>query len=441
MMITSFAILTSLLLFSFIYYNLFSAQVFEDLKTYAHFIVRGIQSDENMLASMDLADSNIRVTLMGLDGVVFYDNKADVESMDNHANRNEVQDALELGEGQSIRHSDTVGESTYYVALQVEEQMIVRVAQNSMSIFSLYLGILHLLLAVTAILFIICYFAAKRLSDHILFPIEQLCNNMKQGEQGTKNDAMIYEEIKPFLETIHDQHADIVKSSKLRQEFTANVSHELKTPLTAISGYAELIETGMAKDADASHFATEIRKNAKRLLSLINDILELSKLDADFEQELLEEVDLLELSKSCAGMLELNAKDHDVTVTVDGDHALVEGNHQMLEEVIYNLCDNGIRYNRVGGSVTIHVQNKVDTVVFQIVDTGIGIPTKHKERIFERFYRVDKGRSSNTGGTGLGLAIVKHIIMKHGATLMLESEEGIGTTIRITFMKKREHLQ
>ena len=244
----------------------------------------------------------------------------------------------------------------------------------------------------------------------------------------------------PFLNTIQQQHEDIMKSAKIRQEFTANVSHELKTPLTSISGYSELIENGMASAGDVQRFAGEIHKNAQRLLTLINDILRLSELD-DSERPVaatFETVDLYDIAKNCVNMLALNAEKHQVHVEMLGTSCLMDGNKQMLEELIYNLCDNAIRYNNQGGSVQVSIQeiNETSQVELIVKDTGIGIPKEHQSRIFERFYRVDKSRSKSTGGTGLGLAIVKHIVSQHQAEIRLESETGIGTTIRIVFHKK-----
>ena len=221
----------------------------------------------------------------------------------------------------------------------------------------------------------------------------------------------------------------------MRQEFTANVSHELKTPLTSISGYSELIEAGMANEEDTRRFAGEIHKNANRLLSLINDTLELSKLDTLDDEVQIEAVNLYEMAVTCADMLKLNAAKRGITIRVEGTPAFVSGSRQMLEEVVYNLCDNAIRYNKDNGYVTLRVQDKEDRVVLQVKDTGIGIPKEHQNRVFERFYRVDKSRSKSTGGTGLGLAIVKHIVAIHGASLELESEVDVGSSITITFLK------
>ena len=273
------------------------------------------------------------------------------------------------------------------------------------------------------------------LAKSIVKPIETLAKNMESEEAATG-----YRELVPFLNTIQKQHQDLVKSSKLRQEFTANVSHELKTPLTSISGYSELIEGGMAKGEDTVRFAGEIQKNANRLLTLINDILQLSELDTkDFSGEF-ERVNLSDTVRNCITLLELTAQKRNVTLLAQNlpTECIVSGTPKMLEELVFNLIDNGIRYNKENGKVTVEIFENEDNVRLSVKDTGIGISRKDQERIFERFYRVDKGRSRETGGTGLGLAIVKHIVVVHNAAIEVTSEEGEGTEITVTFQKNDE---
>lgn len=247
-------------------------------------------------------------------------------------------------------------------------------------------------------------------------------------------DSMtVYKEMVPFTAKIRRQHEDIMQNAKLRQDFTANVSHELKTPLTAISGYSELIENGMAADADVIRFAGEIHKNSKRLLTLINDIIRLSELDVAERSLTMQEVDLYEVARTCVDMLQINGEKHDISIALCGTSCVVNANREMMEELVYNLCDNAIRYNNAGGSVKVWVTRVDGHAVLSVADTGIGIPAEDQERIFERFYRVDKSRSQSTGGTGLGLAIVKHIVEQHGARLELDSQLGKGTEIRVVF--------
>ena len=271
---------------------------------------------------------------------------------------------------------------------------------------------------------------AKLLSRRMVEPIEKLAHNIDSDEVDET-----YEEIKPFVDKIHSQHKALKKSSMMRQEFTANVSHELKTPLASISGYAELIETGMAKEEDIGHFASEIHKSANRLLSLINDIIELSELDVMDETMNVSPISLSEEAVNCVEMLTMNAEKHEINIATETieDKCIIIANKDMIKEVVYNLCDNAIRYNKPSGHVWVSVFRKDDKVILEVKDDGIGIPEKEQERIFERFYRVDKARSKKTGGTGLGLAIVKHIAEQHNAIINIESEVDKGTCISIEF--------
>ena len=260
------------------------------------------------------------------------------------------------------------------------------------------------------ILFVICTFLGRLLTDSLLRPIEQMAENMDYV-----NEIAVYQEMEPFIDTIRRQHEDILKNASMRQDFTANVSHELKTPLAAISGYSELIENGMVSEKDIARFGGEIHKSADRLLTLINDTIRLSELDATTQDVVLETVDLYQAAENCMDTLEMSAKKHDVTLKLEGESCKIRTEKGMADEVIYNLCDNAIRYNNKGGSVTISVMPVDNQIVLSVKDTGIGISKEHQERIFERFYRVDKSRSKSTGGTGLGLAIVKHIVARNGA--------------------------
>ena len=219
----------------------------------------------------------------------------------------------------------------------------------------------------------------------------------------------------------------------LRREFSSNVSHELKTPLTAISGFAELIKSGMASPADAAHFAENIHKEASRLISLVGDIIRLSRLDGGEIPYDEEPVDLYAVASDVAERLEAVASRAEVTVSVEGTPSPVSGNSTIVEEIIYNLCDNAIKYNRVGGYVRIKVGKLSRGAYVEVKDNGIGIPADKRDRVFERFYRVDKSHSREIGGTGLGLSIVKHAALYHKATVALESEEGVGTTVTVTF--------
>ena len=424
------AILSTMLFVTITFSNMFKQQMMKDLQLYTEFLAKYETSEELCAMAVDLKEEGLRITLLSADGTVVLDGEADVSLMENHANRPEIQAAVKNGEGQAIRISETLGRSTYYYAKQTEEGMILRVSTEAKNLLSFFVMLAPSLILIVVVLFVMAFIVAHFLSKSLIRPIEQLAENMESNEE-----IAHYEELEPFVKMIREQHADILKSAKMRQEFTANVTHELKTPLTSISGYAELIENGMASEADVTRFAQGIRTNANRLLILINDIIRLSELDSVEEEVPMEKINLYEMASTCVEMLEPNAEKHGVTILLTGEDVYISGNKMMMEELLYNLCDNAIRYNNTNGSVTVDVCIHEKKPVLTVSDTGIGIPKEHQERIFERFYRVDKSRSKSTGGTGLGLAIVKHIIAKHHAILEVESEVGRGTTMRVIFNK------
>ena len=293
-----------------------------------------------------------------------------------------------------------------------------------------FLRALPLILVVMAGLLGFCFAAANLLTRRILRPIEEIAS-----QPDKRGNAAQYPELEPLMSTIRSQHEEIMRSANMRVEFTANVSHELKTPLTAISGYAELIESGMAEGEQGRRFAGEIRKSTARLLTLINDTIQLSQLDSPEREPVLEHVNLAPLAAGALEQLKIAAEKMDVTLRLDARTAIVNADRQMMEELVYNLCDNAIRYNVPGGSVRVQVIPLREQVILRVQDTGIGISKEHQAHVFERFYRVDKSRSKATGGTGLGLAIVKHIAVRHGAEIAIESEPGRGTSISVTFAR------
>lgn len=421
-------IFSTLVLITLIYYDLFRSQVVEDLKTYTGLIRRYVSAQQLEETGRETAVDGMRITLVRSDGKVDYDNEADSEAMENHLQRPEIAQALAEGQGQAVRHSETLDRSNFYYAVLLEDGRVLRVAKETESLYSIFQSVLPTLVMVACILIVVCTALAHFLTRNLISPIEKLAGNL--DDNGDQTD---YEELTPFINMIRQQHEDIIKNARIRQEFTANVSHELKTPLTSISGYAELIETGMASEEDTVRFANGIHKSANRLLTLINDIIRLSELDGAEEETSMERLNLYQLAATCVEMLGLNAEKHHVTLALRGSECYITGNKQMIEELLYNLCDNAIRYNNENGSVTVEVCTHHQKTMLAVRDTGIGIPKEHQDRIFERFYRVDKSRSKSTGGTGLGLAIVKHIIAKHGAQIGLESEEGKGTVVTVTF--------
>ena len=426
------AILATLLLTVAVCYNSFKGQVMEDLKGYAGIISRQVVSEQQdylVAEQEELNKEKVRVTLIAEDGTVIFDTDADAGEMENHSNRPEVESAFASGEGSVIRQSDTLDKNTYYYAVKLSNGQVLRIAREADSIYRMMESAVPYLLIFVVVIFSICCVFSYFLAEGIMLPIKLIAQDV---DNIGKTES--YEELKPYIEAIKNQHDDVVQNAMMRQEFTANVSHELKTPLAAISGYSELIANGMAASEEEIHrFAKEIHKNAGRLLTLINDVIRLSELGAETAEELLEPVNLKEIAETCVNMLQVNAEKHHVTLSFEGENTVIMATRQMAEEVLYNLCDNAIRYNKEGGKVHVMVKDRLDTAVLIVKDTGIGIPKEHHERIFERFYRVDKSRSKSTGGTGLGLAIVKHILLKLNATLHLESEEGNGTEVTVVF--------
>ncbi len=431
------AIAVTMVLSTFIFYEVYKAEIIRDLKGYAEVLKNTGDfdgDDTSVYASVDTED--LRLTLVAPDGSVLYDNQADETSMQNHLDRPEIAEAFEHGDGNVIRKSATLNKSTYYYAIMLKSGRVLRIARETNNVLSMFLAAVPVMLVVMALLVCVTIIVTHYLTRNILKPIEQMANSLDDDTH-----IVAYKEMRPFIDTIQKQHADIVKSSQMRQEFTANVSHELKTPLTSISGYSELIETGMATEADVHHFATEIHKNSNRLLTLINDIIRLSELDVSEDAPVMEKIDLAVIARTATDMLAINAEKNSVTLSYDGNHGYIYANKMMMEELVYNLTDNAIRYNNKNGKVDVSVKTVDDKVILRVKDTGIGIPKEHQERIFERFYRVDKSRSKSTGGTGLGLAIVKHIVARNNAQLDMDSEPGKGTDISVTFDKYREDEQ
>ena len=428
MLIAAIAIVVTAVSSILLFYRILETQIYDDLKANAHIIAMakpGVFAGE---AAYDLKQDGIRMTYISGDGSVLFDSVEEASSMENHKDRTEVAEAFERGEGTDIRRSLTSGKHTFYFALRLPDGSVLRIARESGSVSSLLRTMAGLSMLVCALIFVMCAFYSHRLTGRLVAPVEKLADNIVMI-----NETEVYEEIRPFIATIKQQHMDILNHARVRQEFTANVSHELKTPLTAISGYAELIANGITEGEDTLHFAREIHNNAERLQSLIEDIIRLSELDDTDRKQEFQPVDLYELGEQCIAAMALQAKKNEVSMRLVGEHIRVRGNRTLLEELVFNLCSNAVRYNKRGGSVTVCVGTEQNRPVLTVEDTGIGIPKEHQDRVFERFYRVDKSRSKSTGGTGLGLAIVKHIVAQHEAQISLKSEEGVGTEIKVYF--------
>ncbi len=431
MFISAVGILLTFCLSTVIFYELFKSEVVDELKTYADVIKETQSYDQILQGEYDPDVDDLRITMIKKTEKSFT-TVLRMQKMENHANRQEVRQALKHGNGKAIRTSDTLDKNTFYYAVRLDDGNVLRVAKESRSIWSVFIKVMPAILILILVILAISKMLSDVLTKSLLLPIEQMSENLDHLE-----DITTYKELMPFINTIQEQHKNILMNAKMRQEFTANVSHELKTPLTAISGYSELIQNGMTNEEETIRFAGEIHKSAKRLLTLINDTIRLSQLDTSEQKVIYEAIDLYKIAEDCVNMLKFSAENHGITISIHGTNAYLEGNKEMLEEVVYNLCDNAIRYNNEGGKVDVTVKPVKGKIYLCVEDNGIGISKEHQERIFERFYRVDKSRSKSTGGTGLGLAIVKHIIQQHGAHMELTSEKGKGTKIEIEFSKSR----
>lgn len=486
----------------------------------------------------NISSGHFRLSLIAKDGSVLYDTAADAESLENHGGREEVKQALESGEGESIRYSSTLLQKTIYCAKRLDDGRVLRISVSRATVGAIAMGMISPIIAVGVGALILSGVLASRLAKRIVEPLNKL-----DLEHPLDNDS--YEELSPLLSRINKQRAQIAEqlaelrhrtdefeqvtgnmkeglvlidtnenvlsinsaarnifsaaedcigksfltvdrscdlnaaihsafehghseihsdkngrtyqfdisridsdgsafgavillfditdresAEKLRREFTANVSHELKTPLQGIIGSAELIESGMVKAADMPRFVGHIREEAQRLVSLVNDIIRLSQLD-EGDSLPMERVDLLAVAEEAAADLSEAAKARNISLLAEGESVFVFGIKRLLYEVIYNLGENAVKYNVENGNVLISVAKEENSAVLTVKDSGIGIAPEHQSRIFERFYRVDKSHSKASGGTGLGLSIVKHAVQRHGGKIELESEPGKGTTIRV----------
>ena len=516
-------------------YNYFTGVQVQQLKDELSLAVTGTEQYGNAFLENVEAD-RFRVTWIDTDGTVLFDTQVNQNTMENHADREEIREAFAAGSGSAVRNSSTLTEQTYYEARRLTDGTVLRISANQASAWALMMDLLWPMMLIAVLAIGLSALLARRMAKNIVEPLNKL--NL---EQPLSNDT--YEELSPLLRRINQQHLQInaqmrklqrktdefiqitshmqeglvvldkethirsinsaakkifraketcVGSSffqvnrsnalrqalndaldhghgstvqeldgrafrfdmssiqsegkllgavilavdvteaqnaeQMRREFSANVSHELKTPLQGIIGSAELLENGMVKAEDTPRFVGHIRKEVSRLVNLIEDIIRLSQLDEGVELPS-EWVDILALAEDVKEILGPSAAQKNVKIDVTGKGFAVEGVRRMLQEIIYNLCDNAIKYNVPGGSVHIHVENRELTVS----DTGIGIPAEHKDRIFERFYRVDKSHSKASGGTGLGLSIVKHAAAYHKAEITVESTLGKGTTVTIQF--------
>lgn len=386
-------------------------------------------SGSEYLSEMNEVDLTTRVTQISRDGDVLYDTSRDEESLENHSQRQEVKEAIATGEGEDVRMSDTIGEEMYYYAVLLDDGTVLRVSKAMDSLIWTALNVLPVVGGLAVLMIIIAYFLAKWQTKRLIKPIIQL-------DLEHPLDNSIYEELTPLLEAMDRQNKEKEAVSNMRKEFSANVSHELKTPLTSISGYAEIMKNGMVRPEDIPLFSERIYKEARRLIHLVEDIIKLSKLDEESVELEKENVDLFEMTREIISRLSPQAAQKNIRMELTGESVSCYGIRQILDEMIYNVCENAVKYNIEGGRVSAWVGNTLDGPKVSVTDTGIGIPKEHHERIFERFYRVDKSHSKERGGTGLGLSIVKHGALLHGAKVTVDSMPGRGTRIEMLFPKE-----
>lgn len=372
--------------------------------------------------------AELRITLVDAgSGQVMYDSKGNTETMDSHLDRTEIEEAMAKGAGHAVRLSKTLGRNAHYAAmLTAGGRYVIRLGLETSNIIGIFLRILPAILSIMVLLFLLATQMANRLTHQIVTPLDHMAEQIQKMDTPTVDltDEDVYEELRPFVNSVK-------QSQQVREEFSANVSHELKTPLTSISGFAELMKDGMVTDAaHVQEFSTTIYDESQRLLALIDDIMHLSRLEADVEMEQ-EPVNLYLLSETIIHRLRDKAMKHQVSVDLSGGSAEITGVRTNIEEMIYNLIDNSIKYNHPDGHVYVICEGRSITVQ----DDGIGIPEEDLNRVWERFFRVDKSHSRAIGGTGLGLSIVKHVAELHHAKVDISSQLNRGTKITITFPK------
>ena len=426
--------LASLVFIMGISYNYFTGLQKSQLRNETELAAQGV-ANAGMSYFDNLNTEGYRITWIGADGSVLYDNEADTATMENHMEREEVKQALAEGYGESSRYSSTLSDKQLYAAKRLPDGSVVRLSIVQMAVWVLILGFAQPICIVVLIALVLTFVLASHIAKKIVKPINEIDLDKPEEYYGKEN----YKEVEPLLLHIAAQRnqlkkdqEQIEKTALIRQEFTANVSHELKTPLHAISGYAELLENGMVKEEDIKPFAGKIRSESSRMTKLVEDIIELTKLDNGGAEMEWEDCNLLRIVENAVDSLDAAASALNVTISVDGTDAPIKGIPQTLYSIVYNLCDNAIKYNHAGGSISVEIRPQKNDTVLTVKDTGVGIPEECQDRVFERFYRVDRSRSTEVGGTGLGLSIVKHAVMIHGGRIKINSEIGKGTEFVVT---------
>lgn len=418
-------VLVILALITGVLYNYFSSVQRSGMRMQTELIAKAVE-DEGAAFFNRLENANYRITYIGPEGNVIYDSEKGTDRLENHLDREEVKMAMEEGYGESYRYSQTLLEKRSYSAKRLKDGSIIRLSSGHYTILSLLLTMLPFVFIISVAVVMLSLILASRLADSIVRPLNAL-------DLDKPKDNQVYEEVYPLLERIAIQQDELARTEQIRREFTSNVSHELKTPLHSISGYAELLKDGIVKEEDVGHFASRIYGEAQRMTTLVEDIIRLSHLDEGGEDLPWEDADIYELAEKTIDLLAVEARQAKVHVILSGEHAIIRCCVSLVETILYNLCDNAIKYNHEDGMVYVSTQKAAKGVEVSVKDTGIGIPKEYHERIFERFYRVDKSHSKEVGGTGLGLSIVKHAAILHNARITVESIKEEGTCITVFF--------
>ena len=393
---------------------------------------------QTQLAAQGVEAAGAAITWIGADGKVLYDTAVDAAAMTDHQARAEVREALASGFGQDQRLSATLTERMLYAAQRLNDGTVLRLAIAQSSILTMLLGVGQGVAAVILLALALSVFLARRLSTRIVAPLNEVDRPMENPG---------YEELTPLLRRLDAQQrqlkiqsaqleldaAERAEAEAMRRQFTANVSHELKTPLHVISGYAELMQNGMVKPEDVGPFAGRIYDEARLMGKLVEDVISLSHLDEGAGDMPFEPVDLADAAASAVESLRPEAEKAGVELAFTGEAAPMEGIPTLLHSIVFNLCENGIKYDRPGGHVAVSVEKTPAGTVLTVRDDGAGIPPEQQEHVFERFYRGDRSRSRDVPGTGLGLSIVKHAAAVHGGRIELKSAPGQGTEITVTF--------
>lgn len=429
---------TTLLLVSTMLYSHFSDTQQKQLKIQTNLVAQGVSALGNEYFN-ELTLDDIRITWIDKNGNVILDTKAQHTDMENHIEREEVQEALASGYGEAVRYSSTIMERSLYTAQKLNDGTVIRVSAIQSTIPVILASEFKLIIITFFIAFALSMFLASRLSKKIVGPLNEINLDEPLSNEG-------YDEILPLLnrldiqkKQLSNQTAELKQTrdegEQMRREFTANVSHELKTPLHSISGYAELMKNGMVRQEDIIPFSDKIYSEAQRMIKLVIDIINLSHLDENTGEMEFETTDIFAIASETINSLSKEASLNNIRFILKGETSYINGIPQLLKGIVLNLCDNAVKYNKPDGTVTIEIKDTEDSCILSVADTGIGIPSEHHNRVFERFYRVDKSHSKEVGGTGLGLSIVKHSARIHNADIKLESIENKGTTITIIFPK------